>query len=116
MSSASRLKRRSDEVVQACGVLGAFAPNTAIIRMALSSRRPHASNGSWRKEMREMGPGALVPRSVADWFYFELESFLDSWRRQGMSEDVVRAALDRANSASQAIETVGKRMTAAHHL
>jgi hypothetical protein len=61
-----------------------------------------------------MGPGTFVPRSVADCFYFELETFLDGWRRQGMSEEVVRAGLARANSASQAVESVSKRLTAAH--
>jgi hypothetical protein len=61
-----------------------------------------------------MRSGTFVPRNVAECFYFELETFLDGWRRQGMSEEVVRAGLARANSASQAVETVGKRLTAAH--
>lgn len=65
--------------------------------------------------MRKTSPDAFASRSVADWFYFELETFLDNWRRQGTPEDVVRSALDRAKSASQAMEDVGKRLTAAHH-
>jgi hypothetical protein len=65
--------------------------------------------------MRKTSPGAIASPSVADWFYFELESFLDNWRRQGTPEDVVRAALERAKSASQAMENVGKRLSAAHH-
>ena len=48
--------------------------------------------------------------SAGEGFYFELEAFLDNWRRQGMPEDVVRATLERARSASLAMEGVGKRL------
>jgi hypothetical protein len=51
---------------------------------------------------------AVAPRNAADGFYFQLETFLDNWRRQGMSEDVVRAALERATHTSLAMEDVGK--------
>jgi len=50
-------------------------------------------------------------RNAADGFYFQLESFLDNWRREGIAEDVVRAALERAKLTSLAMESVGKRLT-----
>jgi len=52
--------------------------------------------------------GALMPRSDAERFYFELEGFLDNWRRHGMQEDIVRATLERADRASVAMENVSK--------
>jgi hypothetical protein len=45
--------------------------------------------------------------------YFELEAFLDNWRRHGIAEEVVRAALERANRTSFALENVGKRLQGA---
>ena len=48
--------------------------------------------------------------NAADGFYFQLESFLDSWRRQGTTEADVRAALERAEHTSLAMELVGKRL------
>jgi hypothetical protein len=48
--------------------------------------------------------------NAADGFYFQLESFLDSWRRQGTNEDAVRAALERARHTSLAMEVVGNRL------
>ena len=51
-----------------------------------------------------------MTRSPADGLYFELEAFLDNWRRRGTSEDVVRNALDRAKFVSLAMEDVGKRL------
>ena len=53
----------------------------------------------------------VAPRSAADGFYFQLETFLDNWRRQGIAEDVVRAALERAERTSFAMENVGKLLT-----
>lgn len=50
------------------------------------------------------------PRNAADAFYFQLESFLDCWRRDGVSEEVVRAALGRAQLTSVAMEDVGRRL------
>jgi len=52
--------------------------------------------------------GALMPRNAAELMYFELEAFLDNWRRYGMPEDRVRTALERARRASVAMENVGK--------
>jgi len=52
-------------------------------------------------------PGLLPAR---DQFYFELESFLDNWRRQGVPEEVVRAAIERAKRASLAVEHLGERL------
>jgi hypothetical protein len=51
---------------------------------------------------------AVAPRSIADGFYFQLEAFIDSRRRQGLTEDVVRTGLERAKHASLAMENVGK--------
>lgn len=42
-------------------------------------------------------------------FYFELETFLDLWRREGTAEITVRAALERAIRTSLAMERVGQR-------
>ncbi len=53
-------------------------------------------------------PDCAEPRNGADGFYFELETFLDDWRRQGVSEDVVRVALERAKRTSLAMEGVGE--------
>ena len=47
---------------------------------------------------------------AAEVLYFELETFLDHWRRHGMPEDVVRAALERARRASLAMENVSQRL------
>jgi len=49
-------------------------------------------------------------QSAAEGFYFELEAFLDDWRRQGVPEIVVRATLERAGRASLAMESVGERL------
>ena len=43
---------------------------------------------------------AFERRNAPDLFYFQLEAFLDYWRREGIAEDVVRAALERANQTS----------------
>jgi len=51
---------------------------------------------------------AAATRNPARKFYFELETFLDTWRREGVAEDVVRSALERAKSTSLAMENVGK--------
>ena len=51
---------------------------------------------------------APLARNAARKFYFELETFLDTWRREGVEEDVVRSALERAKSTSLAMEDVGK--------
>ena len=51
---------------------------------------------------------AALPRNAADGFYFQLETFLDNWRRRGIGEDVVRAALERSKRTSLAMEHVGK--------
>ena len=59
----------------------------------------------------------VAPRSAADGFYFQLETFLDNWRAAtrrsevGRAEDVVRAALERAERTSFAMENVGKLLT-----
>jgi hypothetical protein len=53
---------------------------------------------------------AVETRNATDGFYFQLETFLDSWRREGTGEELVRAALKRAESASLAMEAVGKRL------
>ena len=58
-------------------------------------------------DRREHG---LASRRVADVLYLQLETFLDSWRRQGLTEDVVRTALARAERASLAMELVTKRL------
>ena len=62
--------------------------------------------------------GSMKPRTAADRFYFELEAFLDEWRRHGLPEEVVRAALDRAKCFSIAMESVGKNLQflSAQHL
>jgi len=52
----------------------------------------------------------VVGRNIADGFYFRLETFLDTWRRQGVTEQNVRAALERAKRTSLAMEDVGKRL------
>jgi hypothetical protein len=49
----------------------------------------------------------VVTRNAASEFYFELETFLDTWRREGVAEDVVRSALERAKCTSLAMEDVG---------
>jgi len=49
-----------------------------------------------------------MTRNAAGEFYFELETFLDNWRREGVEEDVVRSALERAKRTSLAMEDVGK--------
>lgn len=49
-----------------------------------------------------------MPRNAIEGLYFELETFLDDWRRHGTPEDTVRAALERAKRASFAMENVGK--------
>jgi len=49
-------------------------------------------------------------RKLGDSFYFQLEAFLDSWRREGIGEDVVRTALKRAEATSLAMEDVGRRL------
>jgi len=54
--------------------------------------------------------GNSAQASAADGLYFELEAFLDNWRRHGMAEDTVRAALERAGRASMAMENVSKRL------
>ena len=51
---------------------------------------------------------AAVTRNAAREFYFELETFLDTCRREGVAEDVVRSALKRAERTSLAMEDVGK--------
>ena len=53
---------------------------------------------------------AVETQNAADGFYFHLETFLDAWRREGMGEEVVRAALKRAEATSLAMENVGKRL------
>jgi hypothetical protein len=68
----------------------------------------NAQPGQATDRDRDRRNGALVDRNVADGFYFQLESFLDNWRRQGMAEEVVRAALERAKLTSLAMENVGK--------
>jgi len=52
--------------------------------------------------------GPFAPRSLADHFYFELETLLDTWRRRGVPDDVIRSGLARAERASFAMEGVGK--------
>jgi hypothetical protein len=52
--------------------------------------------------------GVIRSGSAADGFYFELEGFLDNWRRQGIAEKDVRAALERAARSSSAMEDVGR--------
>jgi len=51
---------------------------------------------------------AAPPQNAAEGFYFQLETFLDNWRRHGMAEEVVRAALERAKQTSLAMENIGK--------
>ena len=75
------------------------------IALGLHGQRSPATNRNLARPGR-----AVVPRSAADGFYFQLETFLDTWRREGMEEDVVRAALERAKRASLAMENVGKRL------
>ena len=55
-----------------------------------------------------------MPGRAPDGLYLELEAFLDTWRREGMPEDILRAALERAKRASLAIENVGKRLQDEH--
>ena len=54
-------------------------------------------------------PTGLRPPGGSGAFYFELETFLDLWRRQGTGEVTVRTALERAIGASLAMERVGER-------
>lgn len=51
-------------------------------------------------------PDAAFERKAPQLFYFQLEAFLDYWRREGIAEDVVRAALERAKQTSLAMEGV----------
>lgn len=51
---------------------------------------------------------AAAPQNAAEGFYFQLETFLDNWRRHGVAEEVVRAALERAKQTSLAMETIGQ--------
>jgi hypothetical protein len=73
------------------------------IALGLQAQPNPASNRNLHRPDR-----AVAPPNAADGFYFQLETFLDNWRRQGMSEDVVRAALERAKHTSLAMEDVGK--------
>jgi len=54
---------------------------------------------------------STVLRNASEGFYFQLEAFLDGWRRDGLREDDVRAALDRAKHTSLAMEQVGQLLT-----
>lgn len=73
------------------------------IALGLDAQPSPATNRNLKRPDR-----AVVPRNAADGMYLQLEVFLDNWRRQGMSEDFVRAALERATHASLAMEGVGK--------
>ena len=57
--------------------------------------------------------GPFVRRSPDELFYFELETFLDSWRRRGVPNDVIRAALARAEQASLAMDGLAMRLQGA---
>ena len=65
-------------------------------------------------KIKMLGVGELL-LSTSEEFYFELEAFLDNVRREGVSEHIVRAALERAMRASLAMESVGKRLKGADH-
>jgi len=54
--------------------------------------------------------------NAADGFYFQLETFLDTWRREGAGEEVVRDALKRAEATSLAMEDLGKRLIGSRSL
>ena len=63
------------------------------------------------KESGSSRPWAVESRNAAEGLYFQLETFLDNWRRQGMPENVVRDALERAKHTSLAMENVGQWLT-----
>ena len=75
------------------------------ISLGLHARSIPRSKGS----LESPDPAVETP-NAADGFYFHLETFLDTWRREGMGEEVVRAALRRAEATSLAMEDVGKRL------
>ena len=80
-------------------------PKTSGYAVALGlNARP--SSASVRNRYRP--DHAVMTRNAAGEFYFELETFLDNWRREGVEEDVVRSALERAKRTSLAMEDVGK--------
>ena len=49
---------------------------------------------------------AFEQRKAPELFYFQLETFLDYSRREGIAEEVVRAALERAKQTSLTMERV----------
>jgi hypothetical protein len=59
--------------------------------------------------------GPFLPRTPDELFYFELETFLDNWRRRGVPNDMIRTALARAERASLAMDGLAKRLQAADH-
>ena len=90
--------------------LGFEMPKTSGYAVALGlSPRPSSTT----PRNLESPDRAAVARNAASKFYFELETFLDTWRREGVAEDVVRSALERAKSTSLAMENVGKWLTGA---
>ena len=61
----------------------------------------------WRRERQAKGECQVMSRStptLADRVYMSLEAVLDQYRRDGFSEDRIRAVLDRAIHASKQLE------------
>ena len=90
--------------------LGFEMPKTSgyAVAVGLSARPSSATPKNLESPAR-----AAATRNAAGKFYFELETFLDTWRREGVAEEVVRSALERARSTSLAMENVGKWLTGA---
>jgi len=108
------IARRSDKTLMGVGSskyqpldweLGFEMPKTSgyAVALGLSARPSRATPRNLESPDR-----AAVTRNAVREFYFELETFLDAWRREGVEEDVVRSALERAKSISLAMEDVGK--------
>jgi len=108
------IARRSDKTLMGVGSgkyqpldreLGFEMPKTSgyAVAIGLNARPSRATPRNLESPDR-----AAVTRNAAREFYFELETFLDAWRRKGVDEHVVRSALERAKSTSLAMEDVGK--------
>ena len=97
---------RSSEGRERC--VGFEMPKRSNYAIALGLHGPPDPENSGGQRRPDRQPAL---RSLADGFYFQLESFLDGWRRSGLREDVVRDALDRARRTSVAMEQVGQLLT-----
>ena len=61
----------------------------------------------WRTERQAKGEAKVMSRftsTLADRVYMAVETILDQYRRDGLSEVQIRAVLDRAINASRQLE------------